>query len=62
MLNPKQRAYDHYVTNGGGDVCFTYGMSGNCGPDCPEFGLRDGCEAEAQDYWKDEDEWPIKKI
>ena len=27
-----------------GDVCFMYGMDGKCGPECPDYGLRDGCE------------------
>jgi hypothetical protein len=43
MLTFEQAKYDHYVTSGGGDVCFAYGMSGHCGPECPEFGHRDGC-------------------
>lgn len=45
-LTLEERMYDHYVTSGGGDVCFAYGMSGHCGPECPEFGNRDGCAGE----------------
>ena len=43
MLTFEQRQYDEYITSGSGDVCFQYGMSGHCGEECPEFGLRDGC-------------------
>ena len=27
-----------------GDDCSAYGMSGNSGPACPEYGMRDGCK------------------
>lgn len=54
-LTHNQIAYDHYVSSGSGDICFAYGMSGNCGPDCPEFGMRDGCRDEAE-KWEEEDE------
>lgn len=43
MLTFEQILYDNYVSSGGGDVCFAYGMNGHCGPECPEFGMRDGC-------------------
>ena len=56
MLTPKQRQYDNYVSSGSGDICFQYGMSGHCGPGCPEFGQRDGCEAEAEKYREEDDE------
>ena len=55
LLTPKQRAYDRYVSSGSGDVCFTFGMNGKCGPDCPEFGMRDGCRDEATKL-EDEDD------
>ena len=32
-----------------GDVCFSYGMAGMCGPECPDYGLRDGCEGSEDD-------------
>ena len=41
--------YDFDIYFGSGDICFSYGMSGNCGPKCPEFGLRDGCTDMAKD-------------
>ena len=55
LLTPKQRAYDRYVSFGSGDVCFTFGMNGKCGLDCPEFGMRDGCRDEATKL-EDEDD------
>lgn len=54
-LTFKQRAYDEYVSSGSGDVCFAYGMNGKCGPECPEFGLRDGCREEAENWGEDDD-------
>lgn len=56
MLSIKEMLYDDYVADGSGDVCFAYGMNGKCGPECPEFGFRDGCYAEALEYWKEHEE------
>lgn len=50
MLTIKELLYDHYVTSGGSDICFAYGMNGHCGPECPEFGLRYGCAGMDEEF------------
>lgn len=55
MLSYKQAMYDNYVLSGSSSVCFTYGMNGHCGPECPDFGMRDGCEEIARQYWAEEE-------
>ena len=42
-IQSEREAYDSYVTNGGNDPCFYYGMSGKCGIECPEFCEHDSC-------------------
>ena len=48
-LTVAQILYVAYVTEGGSDVCFRFGMAGRCGPDCPEYGKRDGCAGKIDD-------------
>ncbi len=40
-LNPRiekeKKQYDLWVENGGGDMCFQRGITGNCGENCPEY-------------------------
>ena len=31
------------------DVCFIYGIAGKCGPECPDFGLREYCADTAEE-------------
>lgn len=42
-IESERRSYDTYVTNGGSDVCFQTGISGNCGYSCSIFGEKQEC-------------------
>lgn len=42
-IESEHRSYDSYVLSGGGDECFSNGMSGNCGVDCSIFGDKPEC-------------------
>lgn len=55
-LTIQQREYDNWASTGGNDICFVYGMAEKCGPECPDFGLRDGCADMADEYEEDDQE------
>lgn len=48
-IQSERKSYDNYVSNGGGDMCFQIGMSGNCGYKCPNFGDKSECFEDMKD-------------
>lgn len=45
-LTNKEIWYDEYVLNGESDPCFVYGINGDCGSECPEYGVHNECAVE----------------
>lgn len=43
-IKQEEKAYDSFVTGGGGNACFQEGLNGNCGFNCSGFGSEDECQ------------------